>query len=89
MAKVYVKICDNCKRKFVARSANAVYCEDCRKKAKQIRIAKAKAKKPYYTRSKKSLYEIIREMEAYNREHNTHLTYGQYVLKIEGGQDDV
>lgn len=37
---------------------------------------------------KKTLNEIMRDLKAYNSEHNTHLTYGQYVSKFEGRQPD-
>ena len=46
-------------------------------------------KKSYYTQSKKTIKEILRELQEYNRENNTNLTYGQYVLKIEGRKGDV
>lgn len=36
--------------------------------------------------SGKSIREILVELEVYNKEHGTSLTYGQYIELIEGGK---
>ena len=57
-------------------------CSDCKK---WIENSKAKGKagrKPrvYKTRkAKKSIAEVMNEIEAYNKENGTHLSYGQYM----------
>ena len=87
MAKEYEKECALCGETFIARSHSAKYCPECRDYAKIKRDRKyyAEKKNSYYKRSGKSIREIMRELQQYNREHKTNLTYGQYVQMIEGG----
>ena len=49
-------------------------------KAKKQGESKTKKREPRLIKTDKTLSEIINELERYNKEHKTHLSYGQYVL---------
>ena len=82
-------ICIDCGCSFMAKSKAAKRCPECnlkhRKNQKQgyaenfksTRKVKKKKQKP------KSITQVLRELEAYNKEHGTRLTYGQYVERME------
>lgn len=87
--------CIDCPTIFTAYSSKALRCEECRaahlrrnKAAAQARYrstnyvsAKAKKTTPHLT-----IGEVLKAMERYNKEHNTHYTYGQFVALMEGGK---
>ena len=83
MEKVFY--CVDCGQPFYSKATKALRCPECRKEhAKEYRRQR---KEGIYKRTpSKTLNEIMRELQVYNREHNTKLTYGQYVLKVEGVQ---
>lgn len=89
MTKIYIKSCIDCGKTFKAHANNAKRCDECkqelaREKAREqnaLRKRENLYKKARKTKPKKTLSEIMRELEAYNKEHGTHLTYGQYVSK--------
>ena len=84
-----LKTCIICGGYFLG-SHNAKYCEYCKEnpsvtdkpKKRNGRPCSKKVKKPQ--NSGKSIKEILAELEAYNREHGTRYTYGQYIELIEG-----
>lgn len=91
--------CIDCGVKFMAYSSKALRCETCREKAKNecnrrymkgyrnaYKLEHANA--GTYIPPKMSIGEKIKAMEEYNKEHNTHLSYGQYVLLTEGGKSN-
>ena len=70
---------------------NAKYCEYCKVSQKDTDKPKEKRGRPLTGHKKqkripsgKSIREIVAELEAFNREHGTHYTYGQYIELIEG-----
>ena len=81
--------CVNCGRPFTSKAHKAERCPECRQeRIKQL--AKENYRRKKYGQRKgtasKSINKIMRELKAYNQEHNTHLSYGQYVSQIEGRQ---
>lgn len=84
--------CSWCKKDFQPTAANQKYCHDCRTKhgkeikayyeATRIRKRRVLKVKPL---PKKTIPDIVRDIMAYNKKHGTHLTYGQYVGKLQMG----
>lgn len=66
--------CTICGHEFETAACNVKYCPGCRKKAKS---------KPIPERTNKSLADVMRELDEYNRTHGTFLTYGKWVLMNE------
>lgn len=93
MSKLYEKVCINCGQTFKTHGHGALRCYECnqdkRRQYFRDRLAKQKAEKERGLNPPKTLRELTKEVEAYNKEHHTNLTYGQYVLKVEGGRTDV
>ena len=87
--------CIDCGEVFIAYSNKALRCEECRKvKARQQskrsmeylrQYKKPQGKKKKIIKPAMTMRETIAAMERYNKEHNTHLTYGQFVLLMEKG----
>lgn len=84
-------LCLNCKTPFVPPFGRKCYycCDECRQEARRKQHLKAnerynqqcKSVKTKPTRKKsspKSLDETVREIEQYNRQHGTRLTYGDW-----------
>ncbi len=88
--KLIEKYCLFCGLTFETNNNRTKYCSaDCRN------AAKAKVKKAAYKSvnqkhiartAEKSIGEIMCELDEYNRTHKTSLTYGQYVVRNEGGK---
>ena len=86
-------ICPICKRQFTPNSGNQVYCKTCRETRNgeiQARLRKIRADEgPLAVRKKrgkaKSIKQIISDLEQYNKQHRTMLTYGKYVSLLEQG----
>lgn len=58
------------------------YCDDsCRIRGEKLWQRQARRRKRYESNP---LYIKVAKVERYNREHNTSLSYGQYVALIEG-----
>ena len=67
------KICAECGKEFFSHNPNVKYCsKECRNANKN------KPKQPKEAQKKKTLDEVIADMNEYNRTHGTHLTYGKY-----------
>jgi hypothetical protein len=49
----------------------------------KIRENKKKAKPKVKSIKSKSIWQITRELEQYNKEHKTRLSYGQYVALVD------
>lgn len=84
--------CNWCKKGFQPSNPNQKYCDDCR--AKHGKEIKAEYKKTRQRKKrvlkvkplpKKTIPEMVRDILAYNQKHDTHLTYGQYVGKLQTG----
>ena len=86
--------CIDCGCSFMAGSKAAKRCPECnlkhRKNQKQgyaedfksTRKVRKKKQKP------KSITQVLRELEVYNKEHKTHLSYGKFVELMAGGKLD-
>jgi predicted nucleic acid-binding Zn-ribbon protein len=74
--------CIRCGEVFGAKANFALYCPDCRKEvAKENSAAsrarnKAEGHKPKH--KAQNMQSFLRELDKYNKEHGTHLTYGQF-----------
>ena len=88
-------VCVDCGHTFTAKTKRALRCEECRQT--HLRNYKAANQARYrslnYSKNKarrkappRSICEVLREMERYNKAHNTHYTYGQYVSLMETGK---
>lgn len=85
-----LKTCTICGGEFIG-GWSAKYCEYCKAFQKDTDKPKEKRGRPLTGPKKqkripggKSIKEILAELEAYNREHGTRYTYGQYIELIEG-----
>ena len=84
--------CMDCGRTFIAHTTAALRCEECKKiVAREATKKWNKKERAKYRQNKKvpkpvkSIQEILREMEAYNKENHTKLSYGDYVGLVERG----
>ena len=68
--------CAECHKVFRNPDENERFCPECKK----IKESKKKAKPKVNTNKIKSIWQITRELEKYNKEHGTLLSYGQYAL---------
>lgn len=69
--RVYLKSCQYCASSFETTVRNARLCPVCRSFTKQSGTKR---------KNVKSVSQFVSEVEAYNRAHGLHLTYGQYSL---------
>lgn len=84
--------CMDCTTVFTAHSVKALRCPECRKLAKQRASQECmqrnrkihKISKVFPPR--KTIRTILADMEQYNKENKTCLSYGQYVSMIEKGE---
>ena len=93
MAKSITKRCVRCNEEMTVKSAQTQYCLKCRKeitnerkkqanKSANIKPAVVNDEMPTkrtYSEVYKDVRKVLFELERYNKEHRTHLTYGQYV----------
>lgn len=81
--------CIDCGCTFMAYSTRALRCQECRVSAKKEATKvwqschKGKRRKARHLEycPEKTIRETLQELEKYNAEHRTHLTYGQFVSK--------
>lgn len=82
--------CIDCGKTFNARTRRTKLCDKCRQehfretKRRCRRTAALKKHRPRLP--KRSLQQICRELEEYNKIHRTALTYGKFVCMTEGEQ---
>lgn len=76
MPKLFDLKCAECHKVFRNPNGNERFCPEC-KKIKEKKKSKPKAK------TNKSILQITRELEKYNKEHKTRLSYGQYVALVD------
>ncbi len=81
------KQCDKCGKPFYTSNKKAIVCPKCieenRKLIQKTKENKKETKQPTTKVKKKkpkSIYEILREKEKYNKVNGTNLSYGDYVL---------
>ena len=77
--KLFDLKCAECYKFFRNPDENERLCPDCKK----IRENKKKAKPKVKSIKSKSVWQITRELEQYNKEHKTRLSYGQYVALVD------
>ena len=92
------KTCIDCNEIFIAYGHKAMRCPECRKIKQRQQSKKSmeylrQYKKPQGKKKKiikpaMTMRETIAAMERYNKEHNTHLTYGKFIALMEGGKLD-
>ena len=75
--KLFDLICSDCNKFFRNPNENESLCPEC-KKSKERKKKASQKEKPV-----KSVWQITRELEKYNREHKTMLSYGQYVAFVD------
>lgn len=73
--KLFDLKCVECLKLFQNICENERLCPECKK----IRESKKKA----MIKSNKNIWQITRELEQYNKEHKTRLSYGQYVALVD------
>lgn len=83
-----LKTCHDCGTKFLTNQRRQL-CEACRNKNAKARLDKQTEEHRSVYRTKKtnnrkikSLQQICREIDQYNREHGTNYSYGQYLVKV-------
>ena len=89
--KLIKYICRDCGAEFEAVSNRAFRCEKCRKEVAKLTsrnwYRENKSRKiPRTMPPRKSIRQVLRELERYNKEHGTFLSYGQYIAMIEKGE---
>ena len=72
--KLFDLKCADCHKIFRNPDENERFCPECKK------IRENKKPKP---KAKKSVLQMTRELEKYNKEHKTRLSYGQYVALVD------
>ena len=73
--KLFDLKCVECGKIFRNPDENERLCPECKK----IKEGRKKPKQKAKSVKSKSIYQITRELEKYNKEHKTMLSYGQYV----------
>ena len=73
--KLFDLRCAECHKVFRNPDENERFCPECKKIKKSKKKAKSKANK--------TIWQITRELEKYNREHRTMLSYGKYVALVD------
>lgn len=76
MKELSVLVCRECHKVFRDPNENERFCPDCKK------IKDRRTPEPV-SRVKKGIYQVMRELEQYNRKHGTTLSYGQYVASVD------
>ena len=77
--KLFDLKCAECYKFFRNPDENERFCPECKK----IKESKKKSKPKVKTNKSKSIWQIVRELEKYNKEHRTMLSYGEYVSSVD------
>ena len=77
--KLFDLKCAECGKIFRNPDENERFCPECKK----IKESKKKPKQKAKSIKSKSILQITRELEKYNKEHKTRLSYGQYVSSVD------
>ncbi len=82
-----LRICTQCGAEYYTNSPRKRLCQKCEKENRQRNIKNTNEQYKVYTPRKKakfkSIYQVIRDVEKYNKEHKTRLSYGQYVASVD------
>ena len=83
-----LRTCTQCGKEYYTNSPRKRICKKCEKVNRAENIRKTNELYKVYTPRKKakfkSIYQVIRDVEKYNKEHGTNLSYGKYVLLMGG-----
>ena len=80
------KTCELCGCRYRASHWNSKYCDGCKRDARLQQNKESKRVKRIIQQQKqarktqRNFDTLTKEIEAYNREHGTFLSYGQYVI---------
>ena len=77
--KLFDLKCVECGKIFRNPDENERFCPECNK----IKESRKKPKQKAKSVKSKSIYQITRDLEKYNKEHKTRLSYGQYVSSVD------
>ena len=77
--KLFDLRCAECHKVFRNPNENERLCSECKK----IKENKKKSKPKIKTNESKTIWQITRELEKYNKEHRTMLSYGKYVGSVD------
>lgn len=77
--KLFDLKCAECHKVFRNPDENERFCPECKK----IKEGRKKPKQKAKSVKSKSILQITRELEKYNKEHKTRLSYGQYVALVD------
>ena len=77
--KLFDLKCAECGKIFRNPDENERFCPECNK----IKESRKKPKQKAKSIKSKSIWQIIRQLEKYNKEHKTRLSYGQYVSSVD------
>ena len=77
--KLFDLKCAECHKVFRNPDENERLCPECKK----IKEGRKKPKQKAKSVKSKSIYQITRELEKYNKEHGTMLSYGEYVSLVD------
>ena len=77
--KLFDLKCVECGKIFRNPDENERFCPECNK----IKESRKKLKQKAKSVKSKSIYQITRELEKYNKEHKTMLSYGEYVSLVD------
>ena len=73
--KLFDLKCAECHKVFRNPDENERFCPECKKIKKSKKKRKSKADK--------NLYQIMKDLEEYNKKHGTMLSYGKYVALVD------
>ena len=77
--KLFDLKCAECGKIFRNPDENERFCPECKK----IKEGRKKPKQKAKSVKSKSILQITRELEKYNKEHKTRLSYGQFVSSVD------
>lgn len=78
--------CKQCGREIKYAGRNRKYCDSCRKERRRSAGREYKIKCKCKSFSNKTLDETLSDLRAYNKRHNTRLSYGKYIAERNGGR---
>lgn len=82
-----LRTCTQCGKEYYTNSPKKRLCLKCERFNRAENVRKTNEQyKVYIPRKKakfKSIYQVIRDVEKYNKEHKTRLSYGQYVATVD------
>lgn len=85
----YIKTCIECGKEYTAGQHNTKWCKDCVVIGRQKRDAECRKRRRNATKAhdkpKTTIYDVLAQLDRYNKEHNTNLSYGHFIQIKDGG----